>query len=91
MQMARARALETGRYLLRATNTGITAIVAPDGVIESRARQFEVQVLEGEIFPMEGMTLYARTGDSAVIALVVLVLIGCFAASRRQSARHDGG
>jgi apolipoprotein N-acyltransferase len=40
---------------------------------------------------MEGMTLYARTGDSVVIALVVLVLIGCFAASRRQSARHDGG
>ena len=91
MQMARARALETGRYLLRATNTGITAIVAPDGVIESRARQFEVQVLEGEIFPMEGMTLYARTGDSVVIALLVLILMGCFAASRRQSAPHDGG
>jgi apolipoprotein N-acyltransferase len=91
MQMARARALETGRYLLRATNTGITAIVAPDGVIESRAPQFQVQVLEGEIFPMEGMTLYARTGDSVVIVLVVLVLVGCFAASRRQSARPDGG
>jgi apolipoprotein N-acyltransferase len=91
MQMARARALETGRYLLRATNTGVTAIVAPDGAIQSRARQFQVQVLEGEIFPMEGMTLYARTGDSVVIALLVLVLMGCFAASRRQSAPHDGG
>ncbi len=32
-----------------------------------------------------------RTGDSIVIALVVLVPIGCFAASRRKSARHDGG
>jgi apolipoprotein N-acyltransferase len=91
MQMARARALETGRYLLRATNTGITAIVAPDGAVVSRVPQFEVQVLEGEIFPMEGMTFYARTGDSVVIALLVLVLMGCFAASRRQSAPHDGG
>jgi apolipoprotein N-acyltransferase len=89
MQMARARALETGRYLLRATNTGITAIVAPDGAIQSRAPQFEVQVLEGEIFPMKGMTLYARTGDSVVIALVVLVLIGCIVISRRQSERID--
>jgi len=91
MQMARARAVETGRYLLRATNTGITAIVAPDGAIQSRAPQFQVQVLEGAIFPMEGMTLYARTGDSVVIVLVVLVLVGCFAASRRRSARPDGG
>jgi apolipoprotein N-acyltransferase len=91
MQIARARALETGRYLLRATNTGVTAIVAPDGAIQSRAPQFQVQVLEGEIFPMEGMTLYARTGDSVVIALLVLLLMGCFAASRRQSAPHDGG
>ena len=91
MQMARARALETGRYLLRATNTGITAIVAPDGAVVSRVPQFEVQVLEGEIFPMEGMTFYARTGDSVVIALLVLILMGCFAASRRQSAPHDGG
>ena len=91
MQMARARALETGRYLLRATNTGITAIVAPDGAIQSRAPQFQVQVLEGEIFPMQGMTLYARTGDRVVITLAVLVLMGCFAAGRRQSAPHDGG
>ena len=69
----------------RATNTGITAIVAPDGVIEGRVAQFRVQVLEGEIFPMAGMTPYARIGDVAVIALVLLVLIGCIVLSRRQS------
>ena len=86
MQIARARALETGRYLLRATNTGVTAIVGPDGVVEGQVPQFEVQVLEGKIFPMAGMTPYARTGDAAVIALVVLVLIGCMVISRRQSA-----
>ncbi len=91
MQIARARALETGRYLLRSTNTGITAIVAPDGVMVARVPQFEVQVLEGEIFPMQGMTPYARSGDVAVIALAALVLLGgVFANRRRARGEHPG-
>lgn len=85
MQIARARALETGRYLLRATNTGITAIVGPDGAVEGRVPQFEVQVLEGEVLPMQGMTPYARTGDAAVIAVLALVLAGTLAAGRRRA------
>ena len=84
MQIARARAVETGRYLLRATNTGITAIVAPDGRIEGRVPQFEVQVLSGEIRPMTGMTPYARTGDWAVILLVALTMIAGIALARRR-------
>ncbi len=87
MQMARARAIETGRFLLRATNTGITAIVGPDGVVEGRVPQFEVQVLEGKILPMAGMTPYARFGDVAVIALVALVLAGALVLGARRSAR----
>lgn len=86
LQIARARALETGRYLMRATNTGITAIIAPDGVVVARAPQFEVQVLEGTVTPMGGMTPYARSGDTAVIALALLILIGCIVVGRRQSA-----
>lgn len=91
MQIARTRALETGRYLLRATNTGITAIVAPDGVIEERVPQFEVQVLTGEVLPMKGLTPYARSGDLAVVALVVLMLVGGFALGRRLPARNEDG
>ena len=94
MQIARARALETGRYLLRATNTGITAIVGPDGAVGGRVPQFEVQVLEGEILPMQGMTPYARIGDSAVIAILavlVSVVFGTIVIARQQSARDDSG
>jgi apolipoprotein N-acyltransferase len=87
LQIARARALETGRYLLRSTNTGITAIVGPDGAVEGQAPQFEVQVLTGEILPMGGMTPYARTGDSVVIVLVALAVIGCVVLARRRAAR----
>ena len=85
LQIARARAVETGRYLLRATNTGITAIVAPDGVVQGRVPPFQVQVLEGEILPMGGMTLYARTGDLGVVSLLLLVLMGGIVFRRRQS------
>jgi len=49
-----------------------------------------VQVREGEIFPMGGMTPYARTGDRAVIARVLLVLVGGMVFSRRRSVPDDG-
>jgi apolipoprotein N-acyltransferase len=90
MQIARARALETGRYLLRATNTGITVIVGPDGVIQGRVPQFEIQVLEGKVFPMRGSTPYARSGDAAVIAVITFVLIGAAVARRPRAARTAG-
>ena len=86
LQIARARAVETGRWLLRATNTGITAIVGPDGVIEEQAPQFEIAVLAGEILPMGGMTPYARTGDAVVIVLAALALVAGVATTRRRAA-----
>jgi apolipoprotein N-acyltransferase len=91
MQIARARALETGRYLLRATNTGITAIVGPDGVIQGRVPQFEIQVLVGTVFPMGGSTPYAQSGDLAVVALLVLALVAAMLAGRRRAAPTAGG
>ena len=47
LQIAQARALESGRYVLRATNSGITAIIAPTGHIMSQIPQFQVGVLRG--------------------------------------------
>lgn len=84
MQIARMRALETGRYLLRATNTGVTAIVAPDGSIVSKAPQFEQTVLKGEIIPMAGMTPYSRLGDSVIIIVLVFGLL-CLIIKRTQT------
>jgi apolipoprotein N-acyltransferase len=85
MQMARARALETGRFLLRATNTGITAIVAPDGRIVAQAPQFEIHVLGGSAQAMVGTTPYVRTGNGAVVILASLTLVGMLAGLRRRS------
>jgi len=79
MQMARMRALETGRYLVRATNTGVTAFIAPDGSIRKQAPLFTTTTLTDTIVPMGGVTPYSRIGDNLVFAaliLMVLVLYG---------------
>ena len=77
-EIARARAVETGRFLLRATNTGITAVVAPDGKVPKRLPQFEAGILFGEVVPMSGATPYVRVGNAPVVILALLVL-GLFA------------
>lgn len=81
LQIARMRALETGRYLLRATNTGVTAIVSPQGKITAQAPLFTTTALTGMFEPMAGMTPYAQIGDTPVIyltiALLAMVLFYC--------------
>jgi len=75
LQMARMRALESGRYLLRATNTGATAIIAPDGKLIAQAPLFITTALSGVIFPMTGLTPYAAIGDHAIIIVLALSLL----------------
>lgn len=74
MQLARMRALETGRFLLRATNTGLTGIVAPDGGIQNQAPLFETSVLTGTIQPMAGMTPFTVIGDRGVLLFLFAIL-----------------
>ncbi len=74
LQIASMRALEGGRPLVRATNTGITAIVDHHGRITSTAPQFEVAVLAGMVQPRQGATPYVRWGNLPVILLVAGLL-----------------
>ncbi|MDT8426002.1 MAG: apolipoprotein N-acyltransferase [Methyloprofundus sp.] len=76
MQIARMRALESGRYLLRATNTGITAIVSEKGKIIHQAPIMQRASVTADIKPMSGLTPYARAGDKPVIAFILMVLFG---------------
>ncbi len=77
LEMARMRALETGRYLLRATNNGISAVLAPTGAIVQRSAQFEAQVLTGTATPYQGATPFVRWGQWPALALAtVLVALG---------------
>jgi apolipoprotein N-acyltransferase len=85
LQIARMRALETGRYLLRATNTGISAIVGPRGELVKRAPLLTLDVLSGEIQPMSGGTPYSRMGNTPQLLLLLLSLILAFIGSRQVS------
>lgn len=92
LQMARMRAAETGRYLLRATNTGISAIIGPKGEVLKRSALLMLDVLIGEIQPMGGTTPYARYGNPPLLVLLSLfpILASIYGHSRFNS-RHGAG
>ena len=73
-QMVRMRAIETGRDLLRATNTGITAAVSYEGKVLTRAPQFRVATLSDEVTPRTGATPYVRWRDWPVLGVIALGL-----------------
>ena len=87
LEIARMRALETSRYMLRATNTGISAIIDHQGKLLETSPQFQPAVLSAEIQPLQGETLFARYGNKPVLILVFSML-GLFMAinyRKRQS------
>ena len=74
LQIAQMRALETGRMMLRATNTGMTAIVDVDGQIQGVLPPFTRGALRGEVRGYTGVTPYARWGNWLTIALALLLV-----------------
>ena len=78
LQMARMRALESGRYLLRSTNTGITAIVDPSGQITRQAPMFKRFSLTGEITPLKGATPFVQGGWWWFLILIAVMIVISF-------------
>ena len=79
LQIARTRALEAGRFLIRATNDGITALIDPRGEVVARLPQFQEAVLRADVQPMTGLTPYARYGNYPVVvgAMAEFEGLGC--------------
>lgn len=75
LQIARMRALENQRYLLRATNTGVSAIIDPLGRIVAQSPQFEPHALAGTVIPLQGATPFSRWGNLPVLLTCGLVLL----------------
>ena len=71
LQIAQVRAAEAGRYLLRATNTGVTAVVDDTGRVEATLPQFKTAVLKATVRGFEGATPYAVLGNWAVVLLAI--------------------
>jgi apolipoprotein N-acyltransferase len=85
LDISRMRSLETGRPMLRATNDGVTALIAHDGALDGTLPQFQPGVLTGVVQPRVGLTPYVRFGNAPVLALVALGLVAGIWRSRRPA------
>lgn len=78
LQQSQARAMELGRYMVRATNTGATAIISPKGNIIAQAQPDTETILEGHIKGYTGETPYMKAGSSwpliGILTLITLIL-----------------
>jgi len=74
-QIAAMRALELGRPMLRATNTGITSAIGVDGRVVAQLPWYTRGILELNVAGTVGLTPYVRFGDAPVLALVAATLL----------------
>lgn len=84
-QIAQMRALETGRYMLRDTNNGVTSIISPTGQIIKQLPQFKRAVLTGSVREMRGETPWMRFGLLPIWMLIILMLTWVYFYSEAKS------
>jgi apolipoprotein N-acyltransferase len=76
-QISQMRALESGRMMLRATNTGVTSIIDRKGQILKMLPQREQAILSGQVQGYSGSTPYVRFGNSWLLVLLgILMFLG---------------
>lgn len=80
--MARLRAIETARPMLRATNTGITAVIDPSGLVRGMLEPARPGILDAEIIGAKGLSPYVKFGDWPILIISMLGLL--LAYSRRR-------
>ena len=83
---ASMRAIEHGRFLARAANTGISGFVDPYGRVIARSEIFERATLIGDVRMLQGTTIYGRIGDLFAYVCAALTCAALAFAPRRRSA-----
>jgi apolipoprotein N-acyltransferase len=84
LQIARLRAMETGRTMLRATNTGITAAIAPDGRVLGQLPAFTAGALRVEAQGFAGQTPFARWGNALALLIAIGAILPAFLRAYRE-------
>jgi apolipoprotein N-acyltransferase len=82
-QLSQMRALETGRMVLRATNTGVTSVIGVDGRIQAMLPQHEEGMLTAQVKGYVGSTMYVVWGNAGVLVLIGLMLVFVWRQGRR--------
>jgi len=89
LQIARMRALESRRELLRAANDGVSALIGADGELRATAPEYQPAVLRGTVQGRSGQTPYTAHGDWPLV-LLGLLAAGAAAAVRMRPGRQPG-
>jgi apolipoprotein N-acyltransferase len=82
--LASMRAIEQGRYLVRAANTGISGAVDPYGRVVAKSAIFEQTGLVVDVRFLQGRTIYSRIGDVAAYASLAITALALVAGGRRR-------
>ncbi|MBI9075089.1 MAG: apolipoprotein N-acyltransferase [Desulfatibacillum sp.] len=82
LDAARMRAIENRRYVLRASNSGFCAIIAPDGSVEAQSDLGKPQMIRGICTPSDKLTPFSCFGSWVVYLAGLAVLVGFL--TRRQ-------
>jgi apolipoprotein N-acyltransferase len=86
LQISRMRSLETARPMIRATNTGMTAAIDPDGTVRAALDPWRKGVLDVEVLGTTGLTPYVRWGNAPILAWAGLLLLLGLWSRKRVSA-----
>lgn len=86
--MSRLRAVETGRWVVHAAISGMSALIAPDGTVTASLGLFEDGIMRGDIVASQGITPYVAAGDWFPLACLALVVLGVAAPRGRRGTGH---
>jgi apolipoprotein N-acyltransferase len=84
LQISQMRAIETGRPMLRATNTGATAVIDPKGKVLAELPPFTRGVLTTSVQGYKGLTPYVLFGNLTIVLLALLLLIVAWIVTRKK-------
>ncbi|MBW9103349.1 apolipoprotein N-acyltransferase [Paraburkholderia phenoliruptrix] len=90
LQIARMRSLETGRPMLRATNTGMTAAIDANGKVLGKLTPYTIGSLDVTVQGTAGRTPYVTSGNNTVLAVSLLLLAFGFAFGPGITRRKNG-
>ena len=82
LQMAQALSILTSRYQIVANNDGLSSIINPQGSFVNTLPAFTAGILEGDIYPAQGMTPWVKWGDRPVLGWCMMIIFGVFIFNR---------
>ncbi len=91
LDAARMRAIENRRYLLRAANSGISALIGPDGRVMEKTGLFERQRINGRFLPIQQATVYSRFGEWVILLAAGIIALSATIRAARSMVPNSPG